>query len=64
VAYDLLGSLGLQPAGLALWGPVAAAAGVSNALWGAFVVQALGTVALLGVRDVRRLRPGPELALA
>ncbi len=60
VAYDLVGSMALQPAGLAAWGPIAAALGLSPALWLAFALQTVAALSLLGVRQVRRLPAGPE----
>ena len=36
-AYDWFGSLAFNPVGMAIWGPIAAAIGVSAALWVAVV---------------------------
>jgi MFS family permease len=58
-AYRRLGPSVLQPIGLASWGPVAAAIGLDNALWLAFVLQIVGALALLAVRDVRHLPAYP-----
>ncbi len=59
-SWDHLGTLVLEPAGLAAVGPVAAAVGFSGTLYGAAALSVLMTFALLAVRDVRNL-PGPEL---
>jgi MFS family permease len=55
-AYDWFGSMAFAPLGLALWGPVADAVGTSEALWLSAALTLLSTVALLAVRDVRRLQ--------
>ena len=55
-AYDWFGSMAFAPLGLAIWGPVAEATSVGGAIWLATAVTLASTVALLGVRDVRRLR--------
>lgn len=55
-AYDWFGSLAFRPLGLAIWGPVAAATGLSTALWIAFSLLLASTLALLAVPDIRRLR--------
>lgn len=58
-AYDWLGSLALQPLGLALVGPLAGAIGTSAALWACGGIEwALGA-SLLAVRDVRTLPARP-----
>ena len=54
-AYDWFGSMAFAPIGLAIWGPIAAAAGTSEALWLAAALMLVSTLALLCVRDVRRL---------
>jgi predicted MFS family arabinose efflux permease len=54
-AYDWFGSLAFRPLGLAIWGPVAAAAGYSTSLWIAFVLLIASALAVLAVNDVRRL---------
>jgi MFS family permease len=62
-SYDFTVSLGLTPIGMALAGPIAAAAGLHATLAG---LSTLGIVAALGwlaVPDVRRVRrPGPGAA--
>ena len=55
-AYDWFGSMAFAPLGLAIWGPVAEATSVGGAIWLATAITLASTVALLGVRDVRRLR--------
>jgi MFS family permease len=54
-AYDWLGSLALEPIGLALIGPVAAGLGISTTLWLSAVVLTLMQAAVLAVPSVRRL---------
>jgi hypothetical protein len=54
-AYDWFGSLAFRPLGLALWGPIGAAAGLSTALWLAFGLQIASSLAMLAVPDIRRL---------
>jgi MFS family permease len=61
-SYDWFGSLAFSPLGLAVWGPVAAAIGVSNALWLAFGLFLAMILALLALPDVRRLPPEPQPA--
>ena len=59
-SYDWFGSYAFYPLGLALWGPLAAAIGVSTALWLAFGLMGLLAVALLALPDTRLLRPQGE----
>ena len=54
-AYDWLGSLALEPVGLALIGPVAAGLGISTTLWLSAVAVTLLQAAVLMVPSVRRL---------
>ncbi|HXR60539.1 MAG TPA: hypothetical protein VN732_04350, partial [Solirubrobacterales bacterium] len=54
-AYDWFGSLALEPLGLALIGPVAAAIGIPTALWIGAVVITLCQLAVFLVPGVRRL---------
>ena len=54
-AYDWLGSLALEPLGLALIGPVAAGLGISTTLWLSAVALTLLQAAVLLVPSVRRL---------
>jgi predicted MFS family arabinose efflux permease len=63
-AYDWLGSMAFEPVGLALWGPVAALIGISNALWLATAAGVLSLAAILAVRDVRTLPAHPRAAVA
>jgi predicted MFS family arabinose efflux permease len=56
-AYDWFGSLALQPVGLAIWGPIAAAIGIDEALWVASVLMLVSVLAPLAVREVRTM-PG------
>jgi MFS family permease len=56
-AYDWFGSLALQPVGLAVWGPIAAAIGIDAALWAASVLMLVSVLAPLAVREVRTM-PG------
>jgi MFS family permease len=56
-SYDWLGSLALQPVGLAIWGPIAAAIGVDAALWVAAALMLASTLAPLALREVRTM-PG------
>ena len=55
-AYDWLGSLALEPLGLALIGPVAAGLGISTTLWLSAVALTLLQAAVLAVPSVRRLK--------
>ena len=55
-AYDWFGSFAFAPVGMAIWGPIAAAVGISEALWISAAVSLVSTVVLLAVRDVRRLQ--------
>lgn len=61
-SYDWFGSLAFYPLGLAVWGPVAAAIGVSASLWLAFGLAVALTLALLSIPDVRRLPAAPPPA--
>jgi MFS family permease len=60
-SYDWFGSLAFYPLGLAIWGPIAAAIGVSTSLWLSFGMAAAMTVALLSVPDIRRLPAAPPV---
>jgi MFS family permease len=55
-SYDWFGSLAFRPLGLALWGPLAGAMGISSALWLAFGLFVVAVAALLALPDTRRLR--------
>jgi MFS family permease len=54
-SYDWFGSLAFYPVGLAVWGPVAAAIGISASLWLSFGLAVAVTLALLSVPDIRHL---------
>ena len=54
-AYDWFGSLAFYPLGLAVWAPIADAAGAGPALWAACALQVAVSLALLAVPEVRRL---------
>jgi MFS family permease len=58
-SYDWFGSLAFAPLGLAIWGPIAEAIGVSSSLWIAAGLDVVLTLALLSLRDVRRLPRTP-----
>lgn len=55
-AYDWFVSFAFAPVGLAIWGPISAEVGVSEAIWISAAVSLATTLVLLCVRDVRRLR--------
>ena len=55
-AYDWFGSMAFAPLGLAIWGPVAEATSIGDAIWLATALTLVSTIALLAVRDVRRLQ--------
>jgi MFS family permease len=55
-AYDWFGSLAFQPLGLAIWGPIAAAIGISQALWLATALLVVTSAALLATPAIRNLR--------
>jgi len=55
-SYDWLGSIALQPAGVALAGPLAFAIGVPATLLGSAAIQASACIALSLTPSVRRLR--------
>lgn len=58
-SYDWFGSLAFNPLGLILWGPVAAAVGVHEALWVASALLVVSNVAMLAVADIRRVAWAP-----
>jgi predicted MFS family arabinose efflux permease len=55
-AYDALGSFVFIPLGLTVAGPLAAAVGLTHALWIAAAVVTAASVGALSVREVRELR--------
>jgi predicted MFS family arabinose efflux permease len=54
-AYDWFVSLGFNPVGYAIWGPIAAAIGIEPALWVAAALLLSSILAPLAIRDVREL---------
>jgi predicted MFS family arabinose efflux permease len=56
-AYDWFGSLAFRPLGLIVWGPIAAAIGIHEALWFAAILLFAAILAPLAVREVRTM-PG------
>lgn len=69
-SYDWFGSFAFYPLGMALWGPLSAAIGITTALWIAFALMVLLAAGLLLIPDTRNLRwsgavaePQPELQL-
>jgi hypothetical protein len=58
-SYEWFGSLAFAPLGLAIWGPIAAAIGITTSLWVAFGLAALMTLCLIAVPDVRHLPASP-----
>jgi MFS family permease len=63
-AYDWFGSMAFSPFGLAMWGPIAAATGISRALWIAAAAWLAASAALLAVPEIRRLTALPATPLA
>ncbi len=61
-AYDWFGSLALQPVGLAMWGPIAGAIGLSPALWLSSSLITVSTLAVLAVPAVRDVTDEPVRA--
>ncbi|HEU4658362.1 MAG TPA: MFS transporter [Capillimicrobium sp.] len=55
-SYDWFGSFAFYPLGMALWGPIAAAIGLTPALWVAFGGFAIFIAAVLLMPETRRLR--------
>ena len=56
-SYDWFGSLALQPIGYALMGPLAAAIGVSGALYLCGGLEIVAVLPLLAIRDIRVMPP-------
>ena len=56
-SYDWFGSLALQPVGYALVGPLAAALGVSGALYLCGALEIAAVLPLLAIRDIRVMSP-------
>ena len=63
-AYDWLGSMALSPLGLAMWGPIAVAIGLTPALWIAAAGQLIATAVLVAIPEVRHLPAFPATELA
>jgi len=59
-SYDWFGSLAFYPLGLAIWGPIAGAIGVSTSLWLSFGVAVTMTLLLLSVPEIRNLPTAPR----
>jgi hypothetical protein len=55
-AYDWFGSLALNPIGMAIWGPIAVAIGLHEALWVAVVALICVNGTLLASPAIRQLR--------
>ena len=63
-SYDFTVSLGLMPLGMAVAGPIAAAAGLHATLVGMSALGMLAALGWLAVPDVRRVRRGEPAAAA
>jgi MFS family permease len=63
-SFSWFGSTALQPAGLALWGPVAVLLGTTTALWVAFGLLLASVVAVLTVNEIWTLPAHPTDATA
>ena len=61
-SYDWFGAMAFYPLGLAIWGPVAGVVGVADALWIAFGLFTVVTLAPLALPDTRRLGASPALS--
>jgi MFS family permease len=59
-SYDWFGSYAFYPLGLAIWGPLAGAIGITTALWIAFGLLLAAIAALLALPETRRLRAVPS----
>jgi hypothetical protein len=59
-SYDWFGSLAFYPLGLAAWGPIAVAIGISASLWLAFGLATVMTLALVSVPEIRHLPAGQD----
>lgn len=59
-AYESFASFALRPLGLALWGPIAVAIGLSPALWLAFTLHLTTALAVFAVPEVRTMRDAPS----
>jgi hypothetical protein len=63
-AYDWFGSLAFRPVGMAIWGPISVAIGISTSLWVALGLFLATTLPLLAVRNIRELPPAPAEPVA
>lgn len=63
-SYDWFGSLAFAPLGLAIWGPIATAIGITTSLWLAFGIAVFLTLALLSIPDIRQVRGDPAESAA
>ena len=54
-SYDWFGSIAFTPLGLILWGPLSELIGISAALWVACALLLVSSLAMVAVRDIRRL---------
>lgn len=63
-SYDWFVSFAFFPLGLALWGPIAAAIGLTASLWLAFGLWMGAAVVLLALPDVSRLERMPQATAA
>ena len=54
-SYDWFGSIAFTPLGLILWGPLSELIGISAALWAAAALLLVSSLAMVAVRDIRRL---------
>jgi MFS family permease len=61
IAYDQMGSIALRPAGLALVGPIVAAAGVRGTLLGAAAVVGLSTIGIVALPAIRNVRSDVDI---
>jgi hypothetical protein len=58
-AYDWMGSTALRPLGLAVVGPIATVVGIKETLLAAFALTMTGSLTLLVIPDMWRIRAGP-----
>jgi predicted MFS family arabinose efflux permease len=54
-SYDWFGAMAFYPLGLAVWGPIAGAIGVTTALWIDFGLMTAASLVMLALPDTRRL---------
>lgn len=58
-AYDWLGAFAFRPVGVALWGPVSIAIGLSASLWSAFALQMALALVMLAMPSTRSVTAEP-----